>query len=116
MSGQQQTPSSNQAAGTPPPTWSEWKARHGRWAAPLSFEWTSEWIVHWSRSWDFVKVFELAGKLALLVAALSWVVESGARERARLDAVKAKHYRAWQVINAARGSTGDGGRIYALQD
>ena len=47
----------------------------------LGFEWVSEWIIYWSRSWEFVKVLELAGKLALLTAALSWVVESGARER-----------------------------------
>ncbi|NTS76294.1 pentapeptide repeat-containing protein [Catenovulum sp. SM1970] len=32
------------------------------------------------------------------------------------DRLKAKHYTAWQVINSANGSIGDGGRIHALQD
>jgi hypothetical protein len=92
-----------------PPTWREWKARHGRWAWPLSFEWAAEWVVYWSRHWDFVKALELAGQFTLLLAVISWFWEAGDRQ-------KTKHYRAWELINSARGSTGDGGRRYALQD
>jgi uncharacterized protein YjbI with pentapeptide repeats len=104
----------------PPPvaplTWNQWKAQHGHWAELLFFEWASEWIVHWSRSWEFVKVLELSGKLTLLVAAISWVLESGSREEARQDALKAKHYRAWELINSAQNSPGDAGRRDALLD
>ena len=82
----------------------------------MSPEWVAEWVVHWSRSWDFVKALELAGRFTLLVAVVSWFLEADDREKARQDAVKAKHYRAWELINSARDSTGDGGRRYALQD
>jgi hypothetical protein len=88
--------------------WRAWKDKHGRWAWLLWFEWASEWIVHWSQRWDFVKVLGLAGKFALLIAAVSWIWEYGAREQARLDILKTKHYRAWELINSARGSKGDG--------
>ena len=86
------------------------------WAWLLAPEWASEWIVYWSRTWDFVKVLELAGKFTLLIAAVTWVLQAGDREKARQDAIKAKHYRAWELINSARGSTGDGGRKVALKD
>jgi hypothetical protein len=79
-------------------------------------EWAAEWVVHWSRSWDFVKVLELAGRFTILIVAVTWFFEFDDREKARQDAIKAKHYRAWELINSARGSTGDGGRRYALQD
>jgi hypothetical protein len=99
-----------------PPIWQEWRTQQGHLSWVLSPEWLSEWIVYWSRSWDFVKVLELAGKFTLLIAAVSWVLEASDRERAREDAIKAKHYRAWELINSAKGSTGDGGRRGALQD
>jgi hypothetical protein len=92
-----------------PLTWKEWKGRHKRWAWVLSPEWASEWIVYWSRNWDFVKVLELAGKFTVVVAVFFYFSEAGDRQ-------KAKHYRAWELINSARGSTGDGGRRDALQD
>jgi hypothetical protein len=99
-----------------PRTWQEWRLQHGLWAWVLSPEWLSEWIVYWSRSWDFVEVLQLIGKLGLLYAAFSWVFEADERYKARQDAIKAKHYRAWELINSARGSTGDGGRRDALRD
>jgi hypothetical protein len=104
-----------------PPTWRQWVERHGRWrAAVLLPEWLSEWTVHWSRDWDLVKVLELAGKFALLfsvvVGAWTYFAEAGEREKARQDAIKAKHYRAWELIYTARGSPGDGGRRDALRD
>lgn len=99
-----------------PPTWREWKYLHRFWRWVLWPEWVSGWVVYWSRNWDFVKALGLAGRFIILFAAALWLLETGDRERARLDGVKAKHYQAWAVINSARGSTGDGGRLYALED
>jgi hypothetical protein len=99
-----------------PPTWLEWRLRYGAWAWALSPEWMSEWIVYFSRNWDFVKVVELVGKFAFLSIAVTWFFEADERQKARRDAMKAKHYRAWELINSARGSTGDGGRRDALKD
>src|SRR5215218_6491282 len=90
-----------------PLTWGEWKLRHKKLAWVLSPEWASEWIVYWSRDWDIVKVLDLAGKFAVVVAVFFYFSEAGDRQ-------KAKHYRAWELINSARGSTGDGGRRDAL--
>jgi uncharacterized protein YjbI with pentapeptide repeats len=115
MSDQTQSPPS-----ALPPTWQEWKVQHRHWAWLLAPEWISEWLVYLSRSWDFVKVLELAGKFALLfsvvVGVWTYFAEADEREKARQDAIKAKHYRAWELINSARGSTGDGGRRDALQE
>jgi hypothetical protein len=115
MSDQTQSPPSPK-----PPTWQGWKVRHGRWAWALSPEWASEWIVYWSRNWDVVKVLELAGKFALVfsivIGVWTYFAEADDREKARQDAVKAKHYRAWELIYTARGSAGDGGRRDALRD
>ena len=58
-------------------------------------------------------------------SALGWSTLDGLRrhphpiERLFLEAgdrAKERHYRAWDLINSARGSTGDGGRKDALQD
>src|SRR5688572_22229404 len=43
------------------------------------------------------------------VAVILWFWEADDRK-------KQSHYRAWELINSARGSTGDGGRRDALQD
>ena len=69
---------------TKPPTWGDWKARYRRWAWPLSFE----WVVHWSRHWDFVRVLELAGRFTILSVAVTWFFEFDNHERARQDAIK----------------------------
>ena len=79
------------------------------------------------RSWlerinDYLKQSPLieflghAAKLTVVVAVISgawtgikWQLEADNR-------AKERHYRAWELINAARGSTGDGGRRDALQD
>jgi len=80
-----------------PPTWGEWKERHQRWAWVLSPEWATECMVHWSRDWDLVNALHLAGKFGIVVAV--FFAEADDRQ-------KAKHYRAWDLINSARGSTG----------
>ena len=72
-------------------------------------EWALEWLNHGLHRWAFVEFLESAGKFTVLVVAVFWVYECDDRTRER-------HYRAWDLINAARGSTGDGGRRDALQD
>ncbi len=47
--------------------------------------------------------------LSVPIVGFFWLLEAD-------DRTKAKHYRAWELINSARGSSGDGGRIKALQD
>jgi uncharacterized protein YjbI with pentapeptide repeats len=51
----------------------------------------------------------IATVAAVVVGVATWVWEADDRR-------KQKHYRAWELINSARGSTGDGGRRDALQD
>ena len=96
-----------------PPTWRAWKARnrskHWYWRYPLTAEWGMEWFVYRLRSLALFDLFELAGRCTVLVVAIFWVLEADNR-------AKERHYRAWDLINSARGSTGDGGRRDALQD
>jgi hypothetical protein len=96
-----------------PPTWREWKARNRSkrwyWRYPLAIEWAFEQVNHGLHQWAFVEFLEYAGRFTILVVAIFWVVEADSR-------AKERHYRAWELINAARGSTGDGGRKDALQD
>ena len=96
-----------------PPTWRAWKAQNGGkgWhlRAPLAAEWGLEWFVHWLRSLAVFELLEFAGRVTVLVAVVIWFLEAD-------DRAKERHYRAWELINAARGSTGDGGRRDALQD
>jgi uncharacterized protein YjbI with pentapeptide repeats len=106
----------DKAATKPPPSWQEWKKLYGFWGWVLWPEWAAEWVVYLSRNWDFVKALELAGRFTILIVAVTWFLEFDDRERAREDAKKAKHYRAWELINSARDSAGDGGRRDALQD
>lgn len=59
--------------------------------------------------WAFLDVLGHTGRFAILVAVISyiWGIEGRQKER---------HYQAWQVINAAQGKPGSGGRIDALKD
>ena len=68
-----------------------------------------EWFVYRLRSLALFDLLELAGRCTVLVVAIFWVLEADNR-------AKERHYRAWDLINSARGSTGDGGRRDALQD
>jgi hypothetical protein len=76
----------------------------------------SERIVRWGDKSDFVKLFELLGKFGLVIAAATYLFEIPAQRQAREDALKAKRYQAWALINSAHGSSADGGRLDALQD
>jgi uncharacterized protein YjbI with pentapeptide repeats len=72
-------------------------------------EWTCEQVSFLLQRWAFLEVLEYLGRLAVLVAVISYFTESGSRR-------KATHYQAWQVISAAQGKPGSGGRRDALQD
>lgn len=54
-------------------------------------------------------LFSNAEPIAISSAAVVFILESSDRR-------KADQYEAWQVINAATGQTGNGGRIQALED
>ena len=93
--------------------WRVWKVQNRSkrwyWRYPLAAEWGMEWFVYRLRSLALFDLLELAGRCTVLVAAVLWFLEAG-------DRAKERHYRAWDLINSARGSTGDGGRRDALQD
>src|SRR4051794_3115445 len=97
------------AASERPGGWEQWKERHPRWPRLTAGEWALEWLVCWCRSLAIFEALELAGRLSLIVALVLWFREAP-------DRAKQKHYRAWDLINSARGSTGDGGRRDALRD
>jgi hypothetical protein len=95
-----------------PSTWVEWKTWIGQrwWLYPFArIEWASEWLYYRLRSLALFDLLELAGRCTVLVVAILWVLDADNR-------AKERHYRAWDLINAARGSSGDGGRRDALQD
>ena len=97
---------------SPPPTWREWEAwigKHRRLWPLAQAEWASEWLYYGLRRLALFDLLESAGRAAVLVVAIFWLSEAG-------DRTKERHYRAWELINSARGSTGDGGRKDALQD
>ena len=107
-------PRSSESSKPPlPPSWPEWKdwiRKRGWWLTPLArTEWASEWVYYGLRRLAFFDLLELAGRAAVLVAVVLWFLEAG-------DRAKERHYRAWDLVNSARGSTGDGGRKDALQD
>jgi hypothetical protein len=80
------------------------------WLIPVfALEWGWRWLAYLLSGWAFLEVIEYFGTLSLLVAAISYFVESK-------DRIKQKHYQAWQVINSAQGKGGSGGRIDALEE
>jgi hypothetical protein len=68
-----------------------------------------EWFYYRLRGLALFDLLELAGRTTVLVVAILWLFECN-------DRAKERHYRAWELINAARGSSGDGGRRDALED
>ena len=99
--------------GLKPPTWRAWKVQNGGkgwyWRVALAVEWSMEWFVYRLRSLALFDLLELAGRCTVLVVAIFWMLEADNR-------AKERHYRAWDLINSARGSPGDCGRKDALQD
>ena len=100
-----------------PEPWPQFKSGFPRWLHPfLWLEWLTEWIVHWLSRWAFIDLVKLIAGLSIVWAAIDYVTSGAERGRAREDQRKAKHYQAWQAINTARGQSGSGGRIDALED
>jgi hypothetical protein len=91
-----------------PVSWSKLRMQRPRYWLDVP-QWAYLWIVFWSQQWSFLRILDAAGKFVIVVALFQWFSESGNR-------VKERHYRAWDIVNSARGSTGDGGRRDALQD
>ncbi len=93
-----------------PPSWKAWRAAHtSYWRYLLAVEWCLEWIAYWLGRWAFIEVLEYAGKFTVLVVVILWVLAGDDRRKER-------HYRAWALIAAAAGNTGDLGRKAALKD
>ena len=96
---------------TRPEVWSRHRerAKHA-WLVPFyALEWVWTWLAYWLSGWAFLEVLEYLGTLSLLLAVVSYFLESG-------DRIKQKHYQAWQVINSAQSKGGSGGRIDALEE
>jgi uncharacterized protein YjbI with pentapeptide repeats len=81
-----------------------------KWLVPFIFpEWICERLSVLLKRWAFLEVLEYAGRLTILIAVIFYFMEADERRKAR-------HYQAWQIINAAQGQLGSGGRVDALQD
>jgi uncharacterized protein YjbI with pentapeptide repeats len=93
-----------------PETWARHRARvKSGWFVPfLALECACSWIAYALSGWAFLEVLEYIGTLSILVAVVSYFMESDSR-------LKQKHYQAWQVINSAQSKGGSGGRIEALE-
>jgi hypothetical protein len=80
-----------------------------RWAYPLhASNWLLEWVAWGLGGWVLLEVLEYLSTFSVLVAFILYFSETGARTMQR-------HYQAWQVIDAAQGKGGNGGRIDAMQ-
>jgi uncharacterized protein YjbI with pentapeptide repeats len=114
---------------------SSWRERRQsikhKWLAPLIFpEWLCERLSYLLGRWAFLEILGYAGRLTILVAVIFYFFEADERRlqstslRMQVENLglqlenqrKSKNYQAWQVINAAQGKPGSGGRMDALQD
>ena len=94
-----------------PQPWRE-HCRHKspRWAFPFrTSNWLLEWLAWGLGGWVFLEVLDYLSMFSVLVAVILYFSESG-------DRIKQRHYQAWQVIDAAQGKGGNGGRIEAMQE
>ena len=91
--------------------WSVWKSRYGhhRFFYLLTVEWGMEWVVYWLKGLALIELLGIATRVSIVVAVVFYFMEADDRTRER-------HYRAWELVNSARGSTGDGGRKSALEE
>ncbi len=94
-----------------PPPWQNLRGQAKyKWLIPFfALEWLWSWIAYLLSGWAFLEVLENVGTLSVLLAVISYFMESG-------DRLKQKHYQAWQVINSAQSKGGSGGRIDALEE
>ena len=80
-----------------------------RWAYPFrKSNWALEWVAWCLGGWVLLEVLEYLSMFSVLVAVIFYFSETGVRTMQR-------HYQAWQVIDAAQGKGGNGGRIEAMQ-
>lgn len=102
-----------------PQRWAEAKGGR-RWRNPLVvfiwIEWSCEWIAYRLSRWAFISILEHLGRLAIVLALVSWIVEIPERKEAQANQRKAKIFQAWQVITTAQGKPVSGGRDLALRD
>jgi hypothetical protein len=61
-------------------------------------------------------ILRFAAAVSIAAAAWTYVVEADGRIEARQDSLATRHFSAWALINAARGSPRDAGRVVALED
>lgn len=81
-----------------------------QWAYPFhASNWLLEWVAWGLGGWVLLEVLEYLSLFSVLVAVILYFSESGAR-------IQQRHYQAWQVIDAAQGKGGNGGRIEAMQE
>jgi hypothetical protein len=81
-----------------------------RWTYPFrASNWLLEWVAWCLGGWVLLEVLEYLSMFSVLVAVIFYFSESGNR-------TKQRHYQAWQVIDAAQGKGGNGGRIEAMQE
>ena len=94
-----------------PKPWREHRQQaRPRWAYPLhASNWLLEWVAWGLGGWVLLEVLEYLSLFSVLVAVILYFSESGAR-------IQQRHYQAWQVIDAAQGKGGNGGRIEAMQE
>lgn len=67
-----------------------------------------EWLVHRMRRWALLKFLQLIAAFSVVVGVVSYLRSADERERQG-------HFEAWQVISAAYGQRGSGGRHEALE-
>ncbi|GLS22860.1 hypothetical protein GCM10007874_58800 [Labrys miyagiensis] len=101
----------------PPGTFSSRINGRSKWfVAPLTIEWLTEWVVYWLSRWALIELIQLLGGLSIIWAGIYYMLSANERTQAAADQRKAKHFQAWQIINAANKASGEGGRLEALED
>jgi hypothetical protein len=102
-------PPSKEELSQRPPSWEAWRATWGKRRGILfSPELALRWLTYLMSPLAIFRLLELIGRLAILVALVSWFAERGDRR-------ESKHNQAWAVIMAAKGERADGGRKNALE-
>ncbi|UCH63542.1 MAG: pentapeptide repeat-containing protein [Fidelibacterota bacterium] len=103
-----------------PGSWSDKRSTIPSWAVVFVWlfyvEWLMEWVAYWFSRWALIEILGYIARFSILVAVIAYFAGADDRRQQAEDQRKTKHYQAWQVINAAHGKPGDGGRTDALQD
>lgn len=99
-------------------SWQERRKRiRYRWAVPFVYaEWRCEQLSHLLEQWAFLDILGHIGRFTILIAVITYFMGADERRTQAENQRKSKHYQAWQVLSAAYGKPGGGGRRDALQD